>query len=332
MTTRAGAPPISPGARSSRTRCGASSGGAAPGSSASRRHTWRRGRADDARTAPSATQRPRASRAACASSAAISPPPRRRCARSGSTPRSGSARAAPGGCRSRGRARRMRGVHRLRRALSDGRAHFGDRPPAAREGCRGDRRSGDGAERLTRASRGNHVAPRHPRSPRCAPLNATPVSPSRRRAGRCPVILSRVAFLVVNPRSAAAGRAVTSTPSRAPSARRSASSRRLSPSRPGTAHASRVSGGGGELVVAVGGDGTASEVIDGLVNGGAAPPPQVVFGHIPRAPAAISARRSASGATWRRPRVLGPAERGGLRSRSRHLRRGTTGRPGSATS
>ena len=44
MTTRAGAPSrISPGARSSRTRCGASSGGAAPGSSASSRHTWRRG-------------------------------------------------------------------------------------------------------------------------------------------------------------------------------------------------------------------------------------------------------------------------------------------------
>jgi diacylglycerol kinase (ATP) len=39
---------------------------------------------------------------------------------------------------------------------------------------------------------------------------------------------------------------------------------------------------GAELVVAVGGDGTASEVIDGLVNGGAAPPPQVVFGYIPR--------------------------------------------------
>ncbi len=38
---------------------------------------------------------------------------------------------------------------------------------------------------------------------------------------------------------------------------------------------------GAGLVVAVGGDGTASEVIDGLVNGGGAPPP-VVFGFIPR--------------------------------------------------
>ena len=91
-------------------------------------------------------------------------------------------RSAGGAAARGGRARRVRGVHRLRRALSDGRAHFGDRPPAAREGCRGDRCSGDGAERLTRASRGNHVASRHPRSPRCAPPNATPVSPSRRRA------------------------------------------------------------------------------------------------------------------------------------------------------
>ena len=39
---------------------------------------------------------------------------------------------------------------------------------------------------------------------------------------------------------------------------------------------------GAKLVVAVGGDGTASEVIDGLAGGGAPPPDEVTFGFIPR--------------------------------------------------
>ena len=49
--------------------------------------------------------------------AATSPPRRRRCARSGSTPRSGSTRAAPPTCRSRPTRSTLRGVRRLRRAL-----------------------------------------------------------------------------------------------------------------------------------------------------------------------------------------------------------------------
>ncbi len=105
------------------------------------------------------------------------------------------------------------------------------------------------------------------------------------RAGRSPVILSRVKpFLVVNPRSAA-GRTGRHFDAIARAVRAEVGEFEcaftVAPG-DGARLARQAVAAGAGLVVAVGGDGTASEVIDGLVDGLGAPPANVVFGYIPR--------------------------------------------------
>jgi YegS/Rv2252/BmrU family lipid kinase len=104
-------------------------------------------------------------------------------------------------------------------------------------------------------------------------------------AGRAPVILSAVKpFLVVNPRSAAGrtgrhfdaiARAVRAEVGEFDCAFTTCSG-------DGSRLAREAVAAGAGLVVAVGGDGTASEVIHGLVNGSAPGLREVVFGYIPR--------------------------------------------------
>jgi hypothetical protein len=123
--------------------------------------------------------------------------------------------------------------------------------------------------------------------------------PRGAHAGRAPVILSSVKpFLVVNPRSAA-GRTGRHFDAIARAVRAEVGEFDCAftiCAGDGSRLAREAVAAGARLVIAVGGDGTASEVIHGLVNG-ASEPQDVVFGYIHAAPEAICARRSASGAT-----------------------------------